>query len=134
MSKISQGVRTQVQRIAIAQQNMRAWQTILARNEETAGGIDRGQGIRDSARHEVTAFLAGKVNEAWENLSWFAPISEEAFNLLAERTRTWFERDDTEVMSFLGEYGSYHVKDKAAFLAEVRAMFTGVHPDESQVE
>ena len=120
-SKVSQAVANCINRLAIAQQNMRAYETIMHRMR------DRGT-VSQATVTEMHKALYADIVRAWNDLSFFAPISAQALNLLSERTRTWFERDDTSVMHWLDFdfTGSYHTSDKEAFLAEVRAMFTGV--------
>lgn len=122
-SKISQAVSNCINRLAIAQQNMRAFETILYRMRDK-------EAVSQATITEMHKALYADISRAWDDLAFFAPISSEAMELLNERTRTWFDRDDAGVMHWLGFYGSYNVKDKAAFLAEVRAMFTGVAPSD----
>ncbi len=100
---------------------MRAYETIMHRMR------DKGA-VSQATVTEMHKALYADIVRAWNDLSFFAPISAQALNLLSERTRTWFERDDTSVMHWLDFdfTGSYHTSDKEAFLAEVRAMFTGV--------
>ena len=108
-----------ISRLAIAQQNIRAFEAILHR-------MRKKEAVSQATITEMHKALYADISRAWDDLAIFAPISVEAMALLSERTRTWFERDDASIMHWLGFYGSYNVKDKEAFLAEVRAMFTGV--------
>ena len=120
-TRVSQAVANCINRLAIAQQNMRAYETIMHRMR------DKGA-VSQATVTEMHKALYADIVRAWNDLSFFAPISAQALNLLSERSRTWFERDDTSVMHWLDFdfTGSYHTSDKEAFLAEVRAMFTGV--------
>lgn len=124
MSKISKAVENCLNTIAVEQQNIVALQVISRRL--FAGREDR------EARDAIT-LLHGKLYErlarAWEQLAWFAPINQKALELLAERTRTWFERDDTVIMHWLGQDGSYLAPDKEAFRREVLAMFNVSPPE-----
>lgn len=121
-SKVSQAVANCINRLAIAQQNMRAYETIMHRMR------DRGT-VSQATVTEMHKALYADIIRAWDDLAFFAPISSEAMTMLSERTRTWFERDDTSVMHWLDFTGSYHISDKEAFLAEVRSMFTGLPPN-----
>lgn len=121
-SKISQAVNNCINRLAIAQQNERAFVYIMydQRNNRS---------IPPEARAAIHNALYAEITAAWDALSWFAPINKRAIELLAKRTQTWFARDDTSVMHWLGEEGSYYTADKEQFLAEVRAIFTGESVD-----
>ena len=123
-TRVSQAVANCINRLAIAQQNMRAYETIMHRMR------DKGA-VSQATVTEMHKALYADVLRAWDDLAFFAPISSEAMIMLSERTRTWFARDDTSVMHWLNFdfTGSYHVRDKETFLAEVRAMFTGVPPN-----
>ena len=103
---------------------MRAYETIMHRMR------DRGA-VSQATVVDMHKALYADIVRAWDDLAFFAPISSEAMTMLSERTRTWFERDDTSVMHWLdfSFTGSYHTKDKEAFLAEVRALFTGTPPN-----
>ena len=122
--KINQAVESCINRLSIAQQNERAFAYIMHSMRDK-------HSIPPEARATIHNALYAEITAAWDALSWFAPIDKQAMALLAERTRTWFARDDTSVMHWLGEDGSYYTADKEAFLAEVRAMFTGVPVDDS---
>lgn len=119
MTKVNEAVERCVNRIAIAQQNLAALRMLQSR-------MSRNGKESEAVRHAVSVMhgqLYGDLAEAWEQLSWFAPINKTALEKLAERTRTWFERDDTQIMHWLGYEGSYHVDDKETFRREVLAMF-----------
>lgn len=118
MTKVNDAVERCVNRIAIAQQNLAAFRVLQSR-------MSRGKDSADMQRAigVVNEQLYRDLAEAWEQLAWFAPISKAALDLLAERTRTWFERDDTQIMHWLGYEGSYHVDDKETFRREVLEMF-----------
>lgn len=126
MSKISQAVDSCINRLAIAQQNERAFAYIMHSMRDK-------HSITTEARAAIHNALYAEITAAWDALAWFAPIDKTAMALLAERTKTWFARDDTGVMHWLGYDGSYYPPDKEAFLAEVRAIFTGV-PTEKSLE
>ena len=119
MTKINDAVRLCVDRIAVAQQNITALHTISSRMSRS--------GKDDEEVRRAISILHGQLSqelaEAWNNLSWFAPISHDAMSLLAERTKTWFQRDDTQIMHWLGYEGSYYSSDRDAFRREVLAMF-----------
>ena len=117
-SKIDQAVEYCINRLAIAQQNERAFSHIMYEQRKNSA-------IPTEARIAIHNALYAEIIKAWDDLTWFAPISKKALDLLGERTRTWFARDDTGVMAWLGYEGSYYTADKEQFLAEVRAMFTG---------
>lgn len=120
--KISQAVNSCINRLAIAQQNERAFAYIMHSQRNN-------KAIPSEARTAIHNALYAEITKAWDDLSWFAPIDKRAIALLAERTKTWFARDDTSVMHFLGYDGSYYTADKEQFLAEVRAIFTGEFVD-----
>jgi hypothetical protein len=117
MSKVNRAVELAIDNLARCQQNMVAYHYVVrslparVQQEETEH-ITR-----------VSLALHKETLAAWERLAWLAPISKTALALLAERTRSWFGRDDSEVMSFLNLTGSYYTQDREAFLAEVRALF-----------
>lgn len=117
MSRIKQATENAMGRIAKCQQNYVAFgfivQALPAR-------------VRDENSVAINALSLALNKEtlaAWEQLAWLAPVSQAAFDLLRERTRTWFARDDAAIMGLLGYDGSYYTADKVAFLAEVRAIF-----------
>lgn len=119
MGKIDKAVSRCIQQIAMAQQNVAA---IMELSYRLRLG-NRCDEVVDAALSALSSRAHKDLADAWAELAWFAPISKEAIELLGERTRTWFEREDTEVMRWLGESGSYYVKDKEKFRAEVLAMF-----------
>jgi hypothetical protein len=119
---INDAVDAAITKIAVAQQNLAAFSVICHR---IRGNNYYNDGFSAETINSVHAKLYADLANAWNDLSYFAPISEHALDLLAQRTKTWFAAEETEVMSFLGQYGSYYTKDKDAFKAEVRAMFQG---------
>lgn len=116
---VNSAVENCINRLAIAQQNHRAFAAILAR-------MRNKESISQDAKTTMYLALHEEVNQAWNDLAWFAPISRQALDLLADRTRTWFESPNAGVMHWLGYDGSYYTADREAFVAEVQAMFTGV--------
>lgn len=119
MSKIDEAVNRCIQQIAMAQQNVAA---IMELSYRLRLG-NRRDDATDTALSALSSRAHKDLADAWAELSWFAPISKEAIDLLGERTKTWFERDDTSVMRWLGQEGSYYVKDEEKFRAEVLNMF-----------
>lgn len=116
---VNSAVENCIRNLAIAQQNHRAFAAILAR-------LRNRNNIPQDAQTAIYLALHEEVNQAWNDLAWFAPINRQAMELLAERTRTWFDSPNAGVMHWLGYDGSYYTADKEAFVAEVQAMFTGV--------
>lgn len=118
-SKVSEAVGRCLNSIAIAQQNIAALQNILYRMDRQAKD---DKTVQDAVR-VINGELYRQLADAYAQLGWFAPISKEAMNILAERTRTWFQRDDTAIMHWLGESGSYHEEDMIQFRREVMSLF-----------
>ena len=83
--------------------------------------LNRDDQELQSAIAKVHAALAIKVSDAWERLAWLSPVSKDVEELLKKRTTDWFLRQDTEIMSWLGETGSYMTEDKEKFQAELKA-------------
>jgi hypothetical protein len=136
---IDKATQNAMSRIARCQQNYAAFSFIVRSLPER---------VHNENMDAITALslcLHKETLAAWEQLAWLAPISKPAFDLLGERTRSWFARDDTGVMGLLGYDGSYYTADKVAFLAEVRAIFgveetaneepqkTLVNPDRTEI-
>lgn len=114
---IDKATQNAMSRIARCQQNYAAFSFIVRSLPER---------VHSENMDAITALslcLHKETLAAWEQLAWLAPVSRSAFELLGERTRSWFARDDTGVMGLLGYDGSYYTADKEAFLAEVRAIF-----------
>jgi hypothetical protein len=72
-----------------------------------------------SAFSEIHVALYKELEKAWNMLSWLTPVSDDAANIIRERTKTWFQSKNTDVMSWLGCHGSYYVADEKAFRDEV---------------
>jgi len=72
-----------------------------------------------------------QLNEAWNQLSWFGTVNLRAKQTLHERAKSWFEREDTEKMSFIGRYGSYLVVDRESFDKSLREAF-GIKENDSE--
>lgn len=124
MSKLNQAVQCQLDKIAIAQQNTTALN--LLNNRMTS--VFRFSSKREEesyyeAMDIIGSILYRQLAEAWNGLSWFAPISKEAMEYLEQRTKTAFANPKTGIMSFLGNNGSYYTRDEEAFRKEVLAMF-----------
>jgi hypothetical protein len=67
--------------------------------------------------------LYGMIARKWEKLMYLIPINKEASDLARQRAKSWFEQKNTEIMSFLGEYGSYYVADAEKFRKELEYAF-----------
>ena len=119
MTKINEAVRRCIDNIAVAQQSIVALHVLshrMTRNGQENEDVRKAIGVLQGQLHyDLTA--------AWEQLSWFAPISKQAIDLLADRTRTWFRREDTAIMQWLGMEGSYYIEDEDAFRREVLEVF-----------
>lgn len=125
MSKLNQGVQYQLDKIAVAQQNVVAFM-LLNRRMTTMFRFPSKH--EEESYYEATDIISGilhrQLAEAWNGLAWFAPISKEAMKYLEERTKTAFANPKSDIMSFLGNEGSYYTKDEEAFRNEVLAMFS----------
>jgi len=146
MSKIAEAVKHAIDEIAIAQQNVAALRELDRRMTYPtydSANVQHAQSVLWAAAHV-------QLVRAWERLSYFAPISEVALELLRKRTHTmfrpgtgqyWFARADTGIMSFLGFTGSYYTADEEQFRREVLAIFgcegqengTGPYVDEMAI-
>lgn len=119
MTKINEAVRRCIDSVAVAQQNIVALHILssrMTRSGQENEDVRKAIGVLHGQLHY-------DMTVAWEQLSWFAPISEKAIKLLADRTRTWFRREDTAIMQWLRIEGSYHIEDEEAFRREVLEMF-----------
>jgi hypothetical protein len=121
MSKVKEAIDHSINRLARAQQESAAFTQITNRFYYRGNPPDNVQ----EAITVISDYLRKNVIDAWENLSWLAPISREAMELLRMRTKTWFERDNTSIMDFLGYSGSYYVKDREDFQREVLKILEG---------
>jgi hypothetical protein len=123
--KINEAVQNAIDNLAWNQQNLTAFDHIITRIRSSDNLKFRRDGLPDEAVIAIYNELHRRVNEAWSNLAWFA-LDERVKELLAARTRTFFERDDSAVMGFLGNYGAYYTEDEEKFKAEVKQMFEKV--------
>lgn len=113
-------------RIAICQQNIAAMYEINRRmGNSDARRINTNMDSAEArgAQNLYWMILHEQLVSAWNDLAMFAPISKKALDYLRMRTETWFDRDDTDVMRYLGFYGGYYTEDKDKFRAEVLSMF-----------
>lgn len=124
MSKLDQAVQRQLDVIAVAQQNVTAFMQLNRRMTTMFRfSSKREEEAHYAAVDVISGILHCQLAEAWNGLSWFAPISKEAMQYLEQRTKTWFTEPTNGIMGFLGNDGSYYTKDEEAFRNEVLAMF-----------
>lgn len=130
MTKIDKAVELTIDRIAMAQQNIKAMSLI---NNRLSYGIHaRGRLSRISAAQDAYwAVLQEELADAWGALTWFAPINKQALDLLYERSRSMFTQKDVALMHFLGYEGSYYTSDKEEFERELLEAF-GIAKDENK--
>ena len=125
MSKLNQGVQYQLDKIAVAQQDIAAFMLL---NHRMTTMFRFPSKREEESYYEAIDVISGilhrQLAEAWSGLAWFAPISKKAMTYLEERTKTTFADPKSDIMSFLGNEGSYYTQDREAFRDEVLAMFS----------
>jgi len=121
VSKVKEAVKFQMDKIAKCQQYIKAFYEIsfaLERNHR-----NRLDETLHNAINKIHACLHRDLSEAWDSLSWLAPVDQDAFDYLKQRTKTWFQTENREIMSFLGQEGAYSVRDEEEFRKELLALF-----------
>jgi hypothetical protein len=72
---------------------------------------------------ELQALLHKKLTAKWDKLSFLSPVSPEAAALIRERAASWFQGANHEIMSWLGEHGSYYTADHDTFRTQLLRAF-----------
>ena len=122
ISKAMQLQSARILRLQAAQVALRA----VARAIEHDWGDGSIRALPQDAQNGLNALsgvLFERLNEAWNQVAYFAGIHPDADKMLNSRTRRWFENQHACIMDFLGMGGGYYETDRAAFRAEVLSFF-----------
>lgn len=75
------------------------------------------------AINTIRSVLYKELSDAWSALTYFSTVDMRAKEAVHNRAKSWFERNDVEIMSFVGEGGSFYTVDEEKFRNSLKHAF-----------